>query len=832
MFRIVSTVSSLLAFALASPMIATQPISRQILGVNQQSYQSLKSSMELNLRRQLLIAVCDSVVMQNQLATQLEADLAQSRAAPSQLSFEQGAEGLDVAHFVQKKSLERLIFDPEDGNLPKQVAQWVRQTVLAEGALPQLQVLGIEQMTRQPAITQNHFLRSLEKVDALLPRLNTSLLIWVPWPWLRTIQQSAPTFWDWRNGIFEFVSDPTPVGQESLRLGPALTETSGPAFPISPFEAPISTETSVEAPTRSQNPPAVQQQPVQQTTLKSAPAEEDDLSSLFNEESPPAEPRSKSVGQNKSAELYGEKVETQRTLNLESVSVPPEPAQRSAVRRSLATLGGLTSIVTKGVNADIEDTSAHINRSAESTNNAQKERLTPSASIPPIKTSPPTSPARQSDSYPATAQLADRQPPDSPTVERAEPPQSADEPSNEARSDSHIDIEARNIEAQPIEADALADGRTYRARIEAGERDLAVIEAAIAAYESGLNQLGEASLDWSVGLNDLGTLYWLKAQQVKDPQQSVESMTHSIGLYQEALARLQPNQSELIGQIYSNMGAVYSMLATYQNSVDCLNEAVSAYLQALPTASLDADPAEYATLHNSLGSVYWKLSHYEQVQSHLQKAIAAYSNALSGYRSDTQPLEYAAAQNNLGITYWSLAKHENPVNCLKQAIAAYSDALNYRTPEADPTACAITYNNLALAYWDLSKVRELEQPRRAQAQKNSVTAFEAALNVSRTSGALNNMDSTAIYHCLGDVHSQMAETATSPAEAKQSLGKSLYSYIQSLQGVSEASPTYTGRIGAIVANLRSHYTHLGLEGQQAALSKVPSNLLAQVLAAL
>ena len=174
-------------------MIATQPKSRQILGVNQQSYQSLKSSMQLHLRRQLLIAVCDSVVMQNQLASQLEADLNQADGSAQSLNdFESNFEALETTSHPQKKSLERLIFDPGDGNLPKQVAQWVRQTTLAEGSLPQLQVLGIEQMTRQPAITQNHFLRSLEKVDALLPRLNTSLLIWVPWPWLRTIQQSAP----------------------------------------------------------------------------------------------------------------------------------------------------------------------------------------------------------------------------------------------------------------------------------------------------------------------------------------------------------------------------------------------------------------------------------------------------------------------------------------------------------------------------------------------------------------------------------------------------------------------------------------------------------------
>ena len=792
-------------------MIATQPKSRQILGVNQQSYQLLNASMGLNLRRQLLIAVCDSVVMQNQLATQLEADLAETRTISNQSEFD-SFEDADLAGFPRKKVLERIIFDPEDGNLPKQVAQWVRQRILAEGTLPQIQILGIEQMTRQPAITQNHFLRSLEKIDALLPRINTSLLIWVPWPWLRTIQQSAPTFWNWRNGVFEFVSDPTPVAQDALALSPAVSKMMLPeglpeGLPeelleeISDVSPAISPASSADAETSdarlleaaapaSSYPVAIPQATIPQANSQAASyqtawpspsvEEEDDLSGLFEEE----------------------------------LSV------QSPVRRALVASGGLTSIVTQGVNAadsepvpvrpnqppsaEIEQSLSQVNRSAEAASEATKTGADSDETADSVETTnskeTPRADERPREALP-TAQTPVKPPVES-TVER------------------------------PVEEDYLAAGRGYRTRIEAGERGLVVIESAIAAYEGGLRYLTGTSPDWSIGLNDLGTLYWLKAQQVEDPQQAVEGMTHSIELYQDALARLKPNQSELIGQLYSNMGAVYSMLATYQNSVDYLNEAVQAYRQALPTCSLADDPEEYATLHNSLGSVYWKLSHYEQIQSNLHKAIAAYSAALSGYRPETQPLEYAAVQNNLGITYWSLAKHEKSQFFLKQAIAAYSDALNYRTPESDPAACAITYNNLALAYWDLSKSSDLEQIRRAQAQKNAVTAFEAALNISKTSGALNNMDSTAIYHCLGDVHGQMAETAPSPVEIGESLGKSLYSYIQSLKGVSEAAPVYAGRVGAIVANLRSHYTHLGLEGQQAALSKVPSDLLAQVLAAL
>ena len=784
--------------------------------------------MELHLRRQLLIAVCDSVVMQNQLASQLEADLNQASQSSHQLSGseensgEENFEAIGSAPRPPKKLLERLIFDPSDGNLPKQVAQWVRQTTLAEGSLPQVQVLGIEQMTRQPAITQNHFLRSLEKVDALLPRLNTSLLIWVPWPWLRTIQQSAPTFWNWRNGVFEFISDPTPVGIESLPPSSASErspeQTSDSALTMTSLDSPTAaSSTSVSSvPTAGQEiealplaaaQPAIAQLPTKQASPTYELAEEDDLSSLFAEETMSAQ---------------------SRTIDVAHVSITAENAQRPAARHSsLATLGGLTSIVTKGVNADIEETASNINQSAERTNNASpSDTQTSSIQTSSIQTGSIQTGSIQTSSTGSTP---------AEQLKTAQPASSLNHhaPRSPRETPAHLE---NAPELAPRKPDPLAEGRAYRARIEAGEQDPDIIEAAIAAYENGIAALGEADSDWSIGLNDLGTLYWLKAQQTQDLPESVQLMTRSIERYQNALVRLQPNQNTLIGQLYSNMGAVYSMLATYQNSADYLNQAANAYQQALPTCSLESDPVEYATLHNSLGSVYWKLSHYEQVQDHLQSAIAAYRTALSGYQPDTQPLDYAAVQNNLGITHWSLAKHQDATVQLKQAIAAYRDALNYRTPDADPAACAITYNNMALAYWDLSKANAQEQPEEkakiAQAQKNAVTAFEAALNVSRASSALNNMDSTAIYHCLGDVHDQMAATATSPADISASLGKSLYSYIQSLQGVSEGSPTYTSRISAIVASLKSHYVHLGLSGQQAALSKVPSNLIAQVLAAL
>lgn len=959
-------------------MIAIQPKTRQILGVNQQSYQALKASMSLNLRRQLLIAVCDNVAMQNQLAAQLESDLNEEFGQLSQLS---------------SAPLSRLVFDPEDGHLPKQVAHWVRQTLSEDGTLPKLQVLGIEQMTRQPAITQNHFLRSLEKVEALLPRLNTSLLVWLPWPWLRTIQQSAPTFWNWRSGIFEFVSDPTPIRTTPNSAHPDPAHQADDRDPPSDFE-----ETFEELQHDDENlaEQPVVEQPIEQTwqtqaalldqplvdlpvdlpledgffdndlfdnglygeadlgnptletsAIESSTIEARDLSSPashpketdetdthhnqardasytasrpeaeattaseYSEEISPDDHRptvteslatpttitvepagreqrpdttllesilaSTSVAPQETAEARSiavegtdadkKTVQTQGTAQHQPPAVPssatqsagvennspsapqnntekaaadkpsgqerpnhPKPSKKRTKRRANAGLmGGLRSIVSKGVNADQSGTAQ---RSANSTNAQQTTAASSATYIAQDVT------AQAAADHTQSAPQSTGQTPKA-TSEKT-PEQTPEEKTLAAQRQAEQKADRQRIDRQKAADDYFAVGMVYRTRIENGERGLEMIEPAIAAYEGALRCLSGPHPNWGSGLNDLGTLYWLKAQQVNDPQQAIDCMTHSIQLYQEAIDKLEDlnkqENADIASQLYSNMGAVYTMLAAYESPLDYLQRAAATYQLALPLYDIKRDPEEFATLQNSLGSVFWKISHYHEPAAYLHQAITAYNEAVKGYQAETQPLDYAAVQNNLGITYWSLAKHERPSVLLKYAIAAYRDALNYRTPEVDPAACAITYNNLALAYWDLAKEGAQEGTinieQKTRYQKNAVTAFEAALSISQTAQALSSVDSAAIFHCLGDVHAQMAETASSLTEVSDYLQKSLYSYLKAIEGVPEDAPVYQNRIGAIVTNLRAHYDQLGLSGQQTALNRVPPAMLSEVMMAL
>jgi tetratricopeptide (TPR) repeat protein len=682
-------------------MVVAQLTSRKILGVNQRAYQCLKLSLSLNSRRQLLLAVCDNIVLQKQLADQLEHDMAQGTRDPDAADTPALENWQSLA---QHNPLMRLTLATENPNLVTQVAQWLKQHGhFPEGTLPSLQILGIEQMTCQPLMVQHRFLESLDSIETLLPHLNTNLLIWLPWPWFRALQQSATRFWQWRSGVFEFVGEPTPIISLSAEVS---------AEPVMRKAATLDTSTGYR----------------QQDTSQGY--------------------------------LYGD-------LPRSTFDYLNQPWQ------------------------------------------------------------PPT------DKQPIDKPAADKPPRTEPSSEventAPEPVQPSDQPLAPAP-----DQASRTTPQEQAQA-YLTLGHFYRDRIEAGETTPDVIGAAIEAYESALQWLPENDEAWGTGLNDLGTLYWISAQQSSDRQTLLAGMQRSLETYQTGLAKVDQKQApDIASRLYSNLGAVYSTLATYDNAAENLRQAVQAYRQALPFTSADDFPEEYATLQNSLGSIYWKLSHYDQAKSCLHRAIAAYNEALRARHPEKAPLDYATVQNNLGIAYWSLSKHERPIFLLKHAIAAYRDALNYRTPTAEPSACASTYNNLGTAYWELAKQVEPSQDPQNRYLQNAAIAYEAALKaaqrVSKVQGL--GLDLKSIHHCLGNVYDQLAKVTTSTSDMAAPLRKALFHYLAALGQADQTSDLYISLFSAVVRCIRTHYEKLGLVGQQQALSQLPPSLLSEVIQSL
>ncbi|HEY9689631.1 MAG TPA: tetratricopeptide repeat protein, partial [Coleofasciculaceae cyanobacterium] len=147
------------------------------LGWNQELYQRLRLSLGLGLRRQVFLVVCDDLPLRDRLVGRL----AQELPAPQ---------------------LATLRLESHQTEIAGAIAALSAATV---------QVLGIEQLTRQAARLQRQFLAELETLAQQWATADLSLVLWVPRPWLYTIRESAPQFWACCTGTFEFEGQPTVV---------------------------------------------------------------------------------------------------------------------------------------------------------------------------------------------------------------------------------------------------------------------------------------------------------------------------------------------------------------------------------------------------------------------------------------------------------------------------------------------------------------------------------------------------------------------------------------------------------------------------------------------
>jgi tetratricopeptide (TPR) repeat protein len=78
----------------------------------------------------------------------------------------------------------------------------------------------------------------------------------------------------------------------------------------------------------------------------------------------------------------------------------------------------------------------------------------------------------------------------------------------------------------------------------------------------------------------------------------------------------------------------------------------------------------------------------------LEEAATAYCEALKEWPRERVPLDWAMTQNNLGNALTSLGEREPGTAKLEEAVAAYREALQERTRERVPLHWAITQNNL------------------------------------------------------------------------------------------------------------------------------------------
>ncbi|MDB9515349.1 tetratricopeptide repeat protein [Roseofilum reptotaenium CS-1145] len=198
---------------------------------NWQTYRDLKEVLSLNVRRQLFLAVCDDPNFCQYLVNQLDME---SRCngtpldseIPRWVTLELEADDPNLVHQIDRwynvanhQEIQKSL--PLSPNSPprRRKDDWMKVSPLdlsphvPREFSPGFQFFGVQRLMQKSPTQQWSFLQNLEYIAQRYLDLawDWNLLIWIPRPWLFSIQQSVPRFWHCHTGLFEFVAEPLPT---------------------------------------------------------------------------------------------------------------------------------------------------------------------------------------------------------------------------------------------------------------------------------------------------------------------------------------------------------------------------------------------------------------------------------------------------------------------------------------------------------------------------------------------------------------------------------------------------------------------------------------------
>jgi tetratricopeptide (TPR) repeat protein len=87
-------------------------------------------------------------------------------------------------------------------------------------------------------------------------------------------------------------------------------------------------------------------------------------------------------------------------------------------------------------------------------------------------------------------------------------------------------------------------------------------------------------------------------------------------------------------------------------------------------------PLDWAMTQNNLGAALWTWGERETGTARLEEAVTAYRDALKERTRERVPLQWATTQNNLGNALGTLGKRESGTARLEQAVTAIQSALS------------------------------------------------------------------------------------------------------------------------------------------------------------
>jgi tetratricopeptide (TPR) repeat protein len=638
-----------------TPTIPVSELAQHLTGWNQQTFLRLRMTLGMGLRRQVLIAVCDDVALRNALAEKLSNDLPKlyslSEGDGSLSGFMDFELGLS-ARLKTPKNHNRflsLTLQPTDPTLLGQVFhQLQHEPVLG------VQILGLEQLTRQPVHIQRAFLNHIRALGRnQLATLERNVVLWVTRPWWRSIQQSAPEFVRWHTGVFEFEGDPAPAGP--LSSHPAITDR--PSHSASTVEAVA--ESTLETPVAvariahevSEVAPVIPH-PIDFPT-EAAP--------VFDHLQPSAE-------------------------ELELADLVLGSVMQAATQDSIEALP--TSL-------DAANQHPHFAplRILQQVEALQHEHATPEAFSILYRQlgdwyRDQTSQTNQYQAMVLGIKAYD-------IARRFLPAHDPVQPDLLNDSGNLYWMLSRSPDRQ---ASSLSD-----------------LEAAIDHYRQAINVTDSVTYPQTIAMlqNNLGAAYSDMALR----QQPMENLIKSIESYQIALkyrtAEIDPSR---YAATQNNLGTAFWNLGQHQQLGPNLQRAIEAYREALQYYDPESEPLHYGMIQNNLGTAYWNLAQCDLSETGaggneaipedlLNLAIGAYRIALLYRTLEISPTAYAATQNNLGTAYWHLANqhgtHPKEIQpYLEQAIQSYEACLAaFKRHQITATFdLSATHNNLASAY--------------------------------------------------------------------------------------------------------------------------------------
>jgi tetratricopeptide (TPR) repeat protein len=224
-------------------------------------------------------------------------------------------------------------------------------------------------------------------------------------------------------------------------------------------------------------------------------------------------------------------------------------------------------------------------------------------------------------------------------------------------------------------------------------------------------------LDWARTQRNLG----VALSSLGERESGVAKLQEAVTAYREALKEHTREPLPLDwAMTQNNLAVTLTRLGEREGATAKLEEAVAAFREAQKELTRERVPLDWATIQNNVGVVLFKLGGLEGGTAKFEEAVAAFREALKERTRERVPLDWATTQNNLGNALAQLGLREN--GKLEEAIAAYREALKEYTRERVPLDWAMTQNNLAATLFFLG-----ERETGTAMLEESVVAFREAL---------------------------------------------------------------------------------------------------------